>query len=95
MSQDQTTSTPERGEPQKARGRHIITYFVNGEAHTTSHRELTVGAILENAGFSPALDYTLKSENPPEDFDSHYEQTVRIHPNQRFQALFKGPTPVS
>lgn len=72
-----------------------VTYFVNGEAQTTEERELTVQAILDAAGFTPASDYTLRSENPPEDFNSNYEEVVRIHPNQRFRALFKGPTPVS
>lgn len=71
------------------------TYFVNGEEETTTEDRLTVKAILENAGFSPATDYTLKSENPPRDYDSDYEHVVDIHSHQRFQALFKGPTPVS
>jgi hypothetical protein len=72
-----------------------ITYYVNGEAETTDEDELTVREILENAGFKPATDYTLKSENPKKDFDSQYDESVKIHPNQRFDALFKGPTPVS
>lgn len=80
---------------EEAAERRTITYFVNGEAETTAERELTVQTILETAGFTPATDYTLKSENPPEDFDSNYSQEVKIHPNQRFHALFRGPTPVS
>lgn len=71
------------------------TYYVNGEAETTDQDELIVREILENAGFKPATDYTLKSENPKKDFDSQYDEPVKIHPNQRFEALFKGPTPVS
>jgi len=74
---------------------HQITYFVNGEEETTSENELTVRAILENAGFTPATDYTLKSENPPRDFDSRYDDKVQIHEHERFQALHKAPTPTS
>lgn len=72
-----------------------VTYFVNGEAETTTADELSVGAILEGAGFTPKTDYTLKSENPPRDYGSNYDEMVRIHSHQRFQALFKGPTPTS
>ena len=73
----------------------MITYFVNGEAETTAVNELTVGAILEGAGFTPKTDYTLKSENPPHDYGTNYAEMVKIHPNERFQALFKGVTPTS
>lgn len=72
-----------------------IAYSVNGERETTTEDGLTVRAILEHAGFSPATDYTLKSENPKEDFGDDYSRVVKIHPNQRFQALHKGPTPTS
>ncbi len=75
--------------------KHDIVYYVNGEEETTDSSELTVAQILEGAGFTPASDYTLASENPPRDYDSHYEEEVKIHPNQRFQAKFKGPTPTS
>lgn len=70
-------------------------YFVNGERESTTEDELSVRDILEGAGFSPATDYTLRSENPPEDYDSDYDRRVRIHQNQRFQAHHKGPTPTS
>lgn len=71
------------------------TYYVNGEAETTTADELTVRMILENAGFKPADEYTLKSENPKRDFGSDYDEQVEIHENQRFDALHKGPTPTS
>jgi uncharacterized protein YabE (DUF348 family) len=74
---------------------HQITYSVNGETESTSTKDLTVKEILENAGFKPATDYTLKSENPPHDFESNYQEVVEVHEHQRFQALFKGPTPTS
>lgn len=70
-------------------------YFVNGEEETTTESELTVREILGHAGFTPETDYTLASENPPHDFDSHYDEPVKIHPNERFQVKFKGPTPTS
>lgn len=72
-----------------------IKYFVNGEEETTSEDELTVREVLENAGFTPATDYTLSSENPRRDYGANYDEVVRIHPNMRFRAQFSGPTPVS
>jgi len=80
---------------QQTEHQHEVSYFVNGEREATSEDELTVRRILEGAGFSPATDYTLKSENPKEDFDSDYDRKVKVHQNQRFQALHKGPTPTS
>lgn len=73
---------------------HVTTYFVNGEEQTTTHDKLTVTQILENAGFTPVSDYSLRSENPPKTFEDLNEE-VDIHNHQRFQALFTGPTPVS
>ena len=68
---------------------------VNGEAETTDAQELSVRNILETAGFKPADEYTLKSENPKHDFESNYDEQVKVHENQRFDALHKGPTPTS
>jgi len=73
---------------------HSIEYTVNGETGETSHH-LAVKEILEHAGFTPATDYVLKSENPPEDFGDDYERLVKIHQHQRFQARYKAPTPTS
>jgi hypothetical protein len=73
---------------------HPITYFVNGESETTAEREFTVQAILEGAGFTPAADYLLTSENPPRTFTDQNE-LVKLHERQRFTAIFKGPTPTS
>ena len=74
---------------------HDILYFVNGEEEVSATSQLTVKQILEHAGFTPATDYTLASENPPKDFGGNYEEVVKLHPNERFQAKFKGPTPTS
>lgn len=79
---------------QPATASHSIEYTVNGEAEETI-KDLTVKQILENAGFVPATDYVLKSENPPEDFGNDYERLVKIHRHQRFQARYKAPTPTS
>jgi hypothetical protein len=74
---------------------HTIKYFVNGEEETATSASSTVRGILEGAGFKPADEYTLKSQNPPHDYGSKYDEPVTIHPNQRFDALHKGPTPTS
>ena len=74
---------------------HDVTYFVNGEEEVSSTPQLTVKQILEHAGFTPVADYTLASENPPDDFGSNYDEVIKLHPNERFQAKFKGPTPTS
>jgi hypothetical protein len=73
---------------------HVTKYFVNGEEETTDQDELTVTAILENAGFTPATDYSLTSENPKHTY-TDYSEKVKVHNNQRFAAQFKGPTPTS
>jgi hypothetical protein len=73
----------------------VLTYYVNGEAETTTSRELKVRAILESAEFTPVTSYTLKSEHPPEDYGTQYDKEVKIHQGQKFQAIFNGPTPTS
>jgi len=72
-----------------------IIYKVNGEDQTTDKDELTVREILEHAGNTPVEEWTLKSEDPKHDYNGHYDEVVKIHRNQRFQAIFSGPTPVS
>lgn len=74
---------------------HPIRYFVNGEKEISQQASLTVGQILDLSGFTPIEEYTLKSENPPRDYASNYNDDVTIHENQRFQARHKGPTPTS
>jgi hypothetical protein len=71
------------------------TYWVNDERETTKAHELKVGVILDQAGFSPISDWTLRSLDPKHDYDSDYEAVVPIHEDQRFEALHKGPTPAS
>ena len=73
----------------------IITYWVNGERETTDQEVLTVGAILSHAEFTPKTDYTLRSEDPKRDYDSNYDEQIKLHEEQRFEALHKGPTPTA
>lgn len=72
-----------------------ITYYVNGESEATGDRELTVRQILEHAGFEPVTDYRLSSQNPKQDFGTDYDHPVKVHPNQRFDAVFSGPVQTS
>ncbi|MEX6428425.1 MULTISPECIES: hypothetical protein [Ferrimicrobium] len=72
-----------------------ITYWVNGERESTKQEVLTVGTILSDAEFTPITDYTLRSENPKRDYDSNYDEEVELHDEQRFEVLYKGPTPTS
>ncbi len=80
---------------QPAEHEREIRYFVNGEAEKTRKHNLKVREILEHAGFTPVTDYTLKSEEPKKDFDSHYDEEVHIREDQRFRATHRGPTPTS
>lgn len=73
---------------------HRINYFVNGEEEFTETAEVKVKDILEDAGFTPATDYILAGENPPREY-TNPEEVIKVHPNERFQAKFKGPTPTS
>lgn len=72
-----------------------ITYWVNGERETTDQEVLMVGSILSQAEFTPITDYTLQSEDPKRDYDSNYDEPIKLHDGQRFEALYKGPTPTS
>ncbi len=74
--------------------RPVITYSVNYEIEQTQAEELTVEAILTQAGFTPVTDYRLVSENPRREYASPTD-VVKVHQNQRFEALHRGPTPTS
>ena len=71
-----------------------IRYFVNGAAQMTDDRRLTPRAILNNAGFSPAEDYRLIRDDGNKVLDD-LDKEESIRRNERFTALFNGPTPVS
>ncbi len=69
-------------------------YFVNGERQETDEHELTVRAILEGAGFKPAEQYRLVRNDGNKALTDVNEE-VPIHKDERFTALFEGPTPTS
>ena len=71
-----------------------VTYFVNAASQTTEARKLTPRTILTNAGFSPAEDYRLIRDDENKVL-ADLDQEEPIHQDERFTALFNGPTPVS
>ena len=81
-------------ESASVKGEKVSIYFVNGERQETDQHKLTVRMILEAAGFSPATDYRLVRDNGNHTF-TDYDQEVPIHRDERFTALFEGPTPTS
>ena len=72
----------------------ITTYYVNGEQQSTDVRKLTVRTILYNAGFRPPEQYRLVRDDGDKAYTS-LDEEVEVHPNERFTALFQGPTPTS
>jgi phenylalanyl-tRNA synthetase beta subunit len=71
-----------------------IIYFVNGEGKATEQHKLSVRTILETAGFMPAENYTLVRDEGNHRFTDLNEE-VPIHKDERFTAIYNGPTPVS
>jgi hypothetical protein len=69
-------------------------YFVNGLQQTTAEHKLMVRDILENAGFIPNDQYKLVRDDGDKELTDH-EADEPIHSNERFTAVFSGPTPVS
>lgn len=74
--------------------KHSVTYFVNGEAHTTNEKKLTVQVILADAGFEPVTDYRLTRDNGNHVYED-YDDEVHLHERERFTATYIGPTPTS
>lgn len=71
-----------------------VRYFVNGAVQTTDDHKLTPREILTKAGFSPAEDYRLIRDDGNKVLDN-LDKEESIHKDERFTALFNGPTPVS
>ena len=71
-----------------------ITYYVNGESQTTHHHHLTVRALLSNAGFTPPEDYRLVRNTGNHTY-TNLDEEVSLHQDEKFTALFQGPTPTS
>jgi hypothetical protein len=72
----------------------LIVYFVNGEKQETDVRQLTVRQVLNRAGFRPPEQYRLIRDEGQKVYAS-LDEEVEIHQNERFTALFEGPTPTS
>lgn len=85
------TDMTESQAPEQTR---LITYFVNGEREQTPDHKRTVRAILSDAGFTPVETYQLERDNGHHVF-SDYDEEVPIHEDERFTALYKGPTQTS
>lgn len=66
-------------------------YFVNGEQFHTIEFELTVRAVLQNAGFTPVEEYRLARDHGHHIYEN-YDVVVPIHDGERFTATFLGPT---
>jgi hypothetical protein len=71
-----------------------VTYYVNGEAQTTTKDKLTVRETLTAAGFTPVEEYRLTRDNGHHVY-SDYDEEVPLHDGERFTATFLGPTPTS
>lgn len=72
----------------------LISYFVNGEREQTYDHKRTVRAILTDAGFTPVENYQLERDEGHHIFPN-YDEDVLIHEDERFTALYKGPTQTS
>lgn len=70
------------------------TYYVNGERQETDEDKLTVREILDRAGFKPAEEYEVVRDHPHHVF-TNPDEMVEIHRDERFTAVFRGPTPTS
>jgi hypothetical protein len=69
-------------------------YFVNGEEQETDEHKLSVKAILELAGFTPASDWVLARDSDGHEFQDQ-DELVPIRENERFTATHDAPTPAS
>lgn len=79
---------------QKDRPARVTHYTVNAEPQEATEHKLTVRAILENAGFTPAEDYGLTRDAGDHTF-TDLDEEVPIHEGEAFTATFKGDTPTS
>jgi hypothetical protein len=79
------------GRPEKT-----ITIDLDGEDLTVPDRDITPNEILGLAGLDPATHYLvrLKGKNQ-ESYQGHGEETIKVHPNEKFLSLSTGPTPTS
>ncbi len=74
---------------------HEITYYVDNEVQHTTEKELTVRQILAAAGDDPTTHYLLELRGNQQIPHKDLDELLEIHENERFAAIFTGPTPVS
>jgi len=74
--------------------KRLTIYFVNGERQETADDDLTVRKILDNAAFRPADHYRLIRDHPHTVY-TDLDQRIEVHNEERFTAVFNGPTPTS
>ena len=89
MSDKQTTTAPSA---------HAIVFFVDNEPVTTEDRTLTVAEILRLSQNLPVEDFYLLAfhgQSGEKDRHEDLNEVIHVHPQQRFAAVFRGPTPVS
>lgn len=75
---------------------HTITVFINNSPLEVIERELAARELLIRSGNLPPEDFTLfllHGHGQKEAIDLN--APVALHENQKFAALFNGPTPVS
>jgi hypothetical protein len=82
----------ERDKSQPAR--HQTEYFVNGEIEHTTASVMTMAAVLEGAGFTPASNWDLQDDANGKQYTDLAED-IHIHEKQHFTATYKGVTPTS
>lgn len=81
-------------DPQATTHTGLITYFVNGEREQTYEHKRTVRAILTDAGFTPVENYQLERDEGHHIYPN-FDEEVPIQQDERFTALYKGPTQTS
>jgi hypothetical protein len=73
----------------------VITYFVDNEPQTTTKAELTVREILAKSGNDPATHYLVELQGDHQIPYKNLDEELKVHENEKFAAIFTGPTPVS
>ncbi|MBE7457444.1 MAG: hypothetical protein KJ057_13105 [Phycisphaerae bacterium] len=75
-----------------------IDFFVDNEPVMTELATLTVAEILRLSQNAPVEDYFLiefKGQSNQQVRHEDLNEAIHVHPQQRFAAVFRGPTPVS
>jgi len=78
---------------EKVNGKEV-TISVSGEDVEMPANQVTVAAILTEAGFVPIENYRLVRDEGDHKYTNYAEQ-IHIHKGERFTALFEGQTQTS